>query len=117
MTCSEFIALTSEYVDGYLSRPEVEAFEGHRQRCDRCARYARVVERGTELAREMDVIQPSEDFGWRLNRRLREIDEAMYERNRSVKSGAALAVAVAGADGPCGGFAARQFRGIGRAGG
>lgn len=96
MKCSEFIALTSEYVDGYLSAPEVIAFEKHLARCAACARYLRVLEQGISLARDMDVIEPSEDFDWRLNRRLREIDEVMAERTRSAASGAALAVAIAG---------------------
>jgi hypothetical protein len=61
-----------------------------------CARYLRVLEHGIALAREMDVVEPSEDFDWRLNRRLREIDEVMAERTRSAASGAALAVAIAG---------------------
>jgi anti-sigma factor RsiW len=96
MKCTEFIALTSEYVDGYLCGPEVAAFDAHLQRCAACARYLRVVEQGISLAREMDEIQPSEDFDWRLNRRLREIDDVMAERTRSVASGATLAVAIAG---------------------
>jgi anti-sigma factor RsiW len=96
MKCSEFIVLTSEYVDGYLPPAEAAAFDSHRVRCDVCARYLGVVQRGIELARELDVIEPSADFDWRLNRRLREIDEAMADRTRSARSGAALAMAIAG---------------------
>jgi anti-sigma factor RsiW len=96
MKCAEFIALASEYVDGYLTDPEAAAFGSHREVCASCARYLRVMERSIKLAGELDEIEPSADFNWRLNRRLREIDEAMAERTRSARTGAALAVAIAG---------------------
>jgi len=96
MTCSEFFALASEYVDGYLTAPEAAAFGTHRERCASCARYLRVMEKGIRLAAELEPIEPSADFDWRLNRRLREIDEAMVDRTRSARTGAALAIAIAG---------------------
>lgn len=96
MTCSDCIALASEYVDGYLRPTEVVAVEVHTSTCEACARYIRVLRRSLELAQEIDEIQPSADFSLRLNRRLREIDEAMVDRTRSARSGAALAVAIAG---------------------
>lgn len=96
MKCTEFIALTSEYVDGYLTPEEVAAFDTHRELCEACTRYLRTLVQGIELARNLDEIEPSADFGWRLNRRLREIDEKMVERTRSATTGAALAIAIAG---------------------
>lgn len=94
--CAECIALSSDYVDGLLGPVDTVRVDRHVAGCPPCARYLRVLERGLELARDMPTIEASPEFQSRLNRQLREIDYAMSERDRSVRSGAALAVAVAG---------------------
>ncbi len=96
MTCADCIALASDYIDEVLAARDAARLLAHTQRCESCARYLRVLERGLKLARAVPVIEPSPEFEWKLNRRLRELDEVLAERQRSVRSGAAVALAVAG---------------------
>lgn len=96
MTCADCIALASDHIDGLLRAKEAARLREHVERCESCARYLRVLERGLALARAIPDIEPSPGFEWRLNRRLRETAEAMAERQRSARSGAAVALAVAG---------------------
>jgi hypothetical protein len=67
----------------------------HLASCTSCARYDRVVRRGTELARELPEITPSDDFAERLQHRIYHVqDGAGIAGNRA--SGAAVTLAVAG---------------------
>jgi hypothetical protein len=95
MTCSDWIAGSSDYLDDLLRPAERGAFDDHLAECADCARYLRILSRGLDMAREVPVIEPSPDFTVRLNRSLRSLDEDRYLKQQSVVSGAAVTVALA----------------------
>lgn len=81
--CAAFLARHSAYRDGELSPAEAAAHEAHVEHCASCARYARVLTRGVEVLRRMEEMEPSEDFGLRLQHRLFHVeDEARRPRRR-----------------------------------
>jgi hypothetical protein len=67
-------------------------FEVHLDECAACARYHRVVTRGTEVYRELPELEVSDDFAARLQHRIFTEDlEAARARNERRSAGAALA--------------------------
>ena len=95
MTCAEWMAGSSDYLDDLLGPSDRTAFDEHLAVCGNCARYRRIVSRGLDMVREAATIEPSPDFTVRLNRRLRGLDEERYQKQQSVVSGAAVTVALA----------------------
>jgi len=95
MTCQDCIARATEFLDETLSPIERARHASHIERCPRCARYHRVMERGLGLARDVAEIQPSPGFRVALHGRLRGLAEEQRRRERAA-SGAALVLAVAG---------------------
>ena len=94
MGCEEFIALTSDSVDGLLTAEEQRRYDAHGESCASCARYRRVLSRGLKVVAELPEIQPSPDFALRLHKQLRAVDEEMLTRHRSVTSGVGVVFAV-----------------------
>lgn len=97
MECKEFLEGYSAYLDGVVSREEREAFRQHLERCEACARYDRVVQRGIEIFRNLPRPDPSPDFLPRLRHRLYHIEDGIpFDSARHGGSAALLAVAAVG---------------------
>lgn len=94
MSCDEFIQGYSEYRDGLLSDEARARFDRHVERCDRCARYDSVVDRGVGLWCGLPGAKASPDFLPRLQHRLYHVDDAARLTSRRALGSAAL-VAVA----------------------
>ena len=94
MTCQEFLARYSEYLDELLDPMEAARVHHHLSRCASCARYDRVMRQGLELVRELPLVEPSPDFEPRLQHRLFHVrDEQADERASGASAVVALAIA------------------------
>jgi hypothetical protein len=74
MTCSDFVAKLSEYLDGTAPEEDLREAETHLAGCPSCRRYREVVERGAELLRGLPEPEVPEDFHPRLQHRLYHVD-------------------------------------------
>jgi anti-sigma factor RsiW len=74
MTCSDFVASLSEYIDGAAPEEALREAEEHLAGCPSCRRYRDVVERGLELVRGLPQPEVPEDFQPRLQHRLYHVD-------------------------------------------
>jgi hypothetical protein len=72
MDCRRFRDQHLAFLDDAMSSVETVAMQRHIAECDRCARHDTAVRRGLLLFRNMPVIEPSADFGERLDARIRE---------------------------------------------
>jgi hypothetical protein len=61
MTCGEYLARHSDYLDDQLDAAGAAEMRRHAATCARCARYDRVLRRGLELLRREEPILPSCD--------------------------------------------------------
>ncbi len=77
LDCSQFLESYSDFRDGLLEGTMREAFQAHMAACPPCARYDRVISRGTELFRKLPAIEPSEDFLPRLQHRIYHVDDEL----------------------------------------
>ncbi len=94
MTCQEFLARYSEYLDELLDPMEAARWHHHMGRCASCARYDRVVRQGLELVRDLPLLEPSPDFEPRLQHRLFHVrDEQAGEHASGASAVVALAIA------------------------
>lgn len=94
MTCQEFLARYSEYLDELLDPMEAARWHHHLGRCASCARYDRVMRQGLELVRDLPSLEPSPDFEARLQHRLFHVrDEREDERASGASAVVALAIA------------------------
>ncbi len=75
MTCTDYVAAFSDYLDGSVPEEDVRAFEAHLETCATCRRYRAVVEKAGELLRALPEPTLTEDFGPRLQHRLFHVDE------------------------------------------
>ena len=97
MECKEFLEGYSAYLDGVVSREEEEAFRRHLERCDACARYDRVIQRGVEIFRNLPRPVPAPDFLPRLRDRHYHVEDGIpYDTARHGGSAALVAVAAVG---------------------
>lgn len=97
MECKEFLEGYSSYLDGLVDDERRRAFRDHIERCDSCARYDRVVQRGLKAFRNLPRLDPSPDFLPRLRHRLYHVqDEIPFQSARHGGSAALLAVAAVG---------------------
>lgn len=97
MSCDEFIKHYSDYRDGLLSEGARARFDRHIERCDRCARYDSVVDRGVGLWCGLPGAEASPDFLPRLQHRLYHVDDgARLTSRRALGSAALVAVASVG---------------------
>jgi anti-sigma factor RsiW len=96
MTCQQFIAGYTEYLDSEQPDELRDRFEVHLARCPSCARYDRVLRQGLRLVQEVPELPPSPDFELRLQHGIFHLRDERTRRPRvSPTSGAAL-LAVAG---------------------
>jgi anti-sigma factor RsiW len=93
--CDEFLAHHSEYLDGILTPIAAARLAGHATVCGACARYDRIVRKGSELVRDLPDAEPSEDFEMRLQHRIFHMEDARALQPRATSAAAALGVAAA----------------------
>ncbi|HEX7089375.1 MAG TPA: hypothetical protein VF192_04525 [Longimicrobiales bacterium] len=94
MTCQEFLARYSEYLDELVDPLEAARWRRHIEDCVACGRYDRVMRQGLELVRTLPRIEPSPDFAARLQHRLFHVrDEDVGERTSGASAVVALAIA------------------------
>ena len=92
MDCERFLAGYSAFRDDELPWDERMEFELHLDDCESCARYDRVVSRGTELFLDLPELEVSDDFGARLQHSIYTVDaERLKARRERGASGAAFA--------------------------
>lgn len=72
MRCSEFRDLHCAYIDDTLAGVELVRMQRHIAECPPCAAHDAKVRRSLMVLRSLSPIEPSPDFGARLDRRLRE---------------------------------------------
>lgn len=94
VTCDEFLARHSDYLDGFLPPLVTARLGAHASLCASCSRYDRIVRKGIDLVRDMPGVVPSEDFEQRLQHRIFHMEDA---RALQPRTGAATALAVAAA--------------------
>lgn len=83
MDCKEFLERHAPYVDLMCSAFEENEMREHVRRCASCARHDTLVRRSLMLVRSLPVIEPSADFGKRLEARLRTVTPMRLEPVRS----------------------------------
>ncbi|HEY8468108.1 MAG TPA: hypothetical protein VIL18_00630 [Longimicrobiales bacterium] len=94
MTCQEFLARYSDYLDELVDPLEAVQWRRHIEECVACGRYDRVMRQGLELVRTLPRIEPSPDFAARLQHRLFHLrDEGVGERTSGASAVVALAIA------------------------
>jgi hypothetical protein len=94
LDCSKFLEEYSSYRDGMLAPWEEERFEAHRDACDSCRRYDRLISTGVERYRDCPVAPLSEDFQLRLQHRILHLEDELRGRPRNT-SGAQAALTLA----------------------
>ena len=71
MRCSEFLLRYSDFRDETIEDPRVRRqFVAHVSRCDQCARYHHIIDRGVSLLHAAEPIEPSRGFRKNLARSL-----------------------------------------------
>jgi hypothetical protein len=79
LDCADFLDGYTDYRDGRLDDGTLASFRQHLTECASCARYDRVVQRGTRLFCELPELTPSDDFQARLQHRIYHLED---ERRR-----------------------------------
>jgi hypothetical protein len=77
MDCGTFRDNHAAFIDNALDVVELMAMWSHRAECEACAEHDATVRRALLLFRNMPVIEPSPDFGRRLNAKLRLAERTM----------------------------------------
>ncbi len=95
MTCGEFLARHSEYLDEELGADGAAEMRRHIAGCARCARYDRVLRRGLELVRGLEPVLPSTDGYVALHEHLARTTPAPPETG-APRAPLAATIAVAG---------------------
>ena len=83
MNCREFRRKHDAYVDDTLSGMDVEAMSLHLRFCEGCARMDTRLRRALLVAHNLPAIEPSADFGARLQARIRQEQATMHGRARA----------------------------------
>ncbi|HEX7118449.1 MAG TPA: zf-HC2 domain-containing protein [Longimicrobiales bacterium] len=96
VSCQEFLARHSDFLDGELDVQESARLEAHLASCPTCARYDRVVRSGVRLLRGLPEVEPSSDFFPRLQHRIYNLEEELRAGKRAPGVGAVASLAVAG---------------------
>ncbi len=77
MDCGSFRDNHAAFIDNALDEVELTAMRAHRAECADCAQHDATVRRALLLFRNMPMIEPSPDFGRRLNARLRQTERSL----------------------------------------
>lgn len=94
MECKDFLEGYSAYRDGLVDEAERDAFRAHIEQCESCARYDRVVRKGTNVLRDLPEVDPPSDFLARLQHRIYHIEDGIPLRS-TLEGGSAAVLAVA----------------------
>ena len=102
MNCTDFIERHTEWLDGELDPSSAHRIMAHAATCESCARYDRVVRRGTRLVRDLlPTVEVSAEFESRLRHRLYHERDAMARRRTRIPAlfaaAASFVVVTAGA--------------------
>lgn len=97
MRCEHFLESYSDYVDGLLDESAQSECTEHVDGCPSCSRYARVMQEGVDLFRELPSAEPASDFSPRLQHRLYHVEDNIpWAAAHPGGSAAILAVAAVG---------------------
>ena len=77
MDCGSFRDNHAAFIDNALDDVELTAMRSHRAECKACAEHDATIRRALLLFRNMPTIEPSADFGRRLNERLRATERSI----------------------------------------
>jgi len=88
MKCLEFLARSSELLDGRIQGDEREEMEGHLSGCLRCRQYRSNLERSLHLLQMLPSLEVPEDFHPRLEHRIYHVKDAASLTRESLGSGA-----------------------------
>jgi hypothetical protein len=93
MDCRQFRENHFAFVDDTLPGIELVGMQMHLTECPQCANHDALVRRSLMLFRSLPRIEPSEDFGQRLEEKLREvrITDSAAQSGKSRKFAAAVA--------------------------
>ena len=94
LSCSEVLALHSEYIDGVLPAADSELLRAHLSTCESCARYDRVLRKGVHFLIEQPRSEADPDFLRSLHTRLAIEDERDAMRPITIAASASVSVAV-----------------------
>jgi len=87
LDCADFLDGYTDYRDGRLDDGTLATYQQHLVECASCARYDRVIRRGTRLLCELPELSPSDDFQTRLHHRIFHLED---ERRRFGASASAV---------------------------
>jgi predicted anti-sigma-YlaC factor YlaD len=93
MTCTEFVAVFSDYYDGTATDELAAAAEDHLAACESCRRYRHVVHSGAHLLRALPGVELREDFHPRLRHSLFHVDDGALVRRHTSSGTTVLVVA------------------------
>ena len=77
MDCGKFRDNHAAFIDNALDEVDLASMRAHRAECADCAQHDATIRRALLLFRNMPVIEPSPDFGRRLNARLRATERTL----------------------------------------
>jgi hypothetical protein len=77
MNCVSFRNNHAAFIDNALDEVALASMRAHRAECADCAQHDATIRRALLLFRNMPVIEPSPDFGRRLNARLRATERSL----------------------------------------
>ncbi|MBI4545022.1 MAG: hypothetical protein HY703_07505 [Gemmatimonadetes bacterium] len=96
MTCDQFLARHSEYLDGLMDPLDGARWREHADDCAACGRYDSVVREGLRLVQSLPAVEASGDFEWRLRHRLLHLEDESWPPPRGSGGNSAVALVVAG---------------------
>lgn len=77
MDCGSFRDNHAAFIDNALDEVDLAAMRAHRAACSHCAEHDATIRRALLIFRNMPTIEPSPDFGRRLNARLRQTERSL----------------------------------------
>jgi hypothetical protein len=77
MDCGSFRDNHAAFIDNALDESDLTLMRTHRAECAHCAEHDATVRRALLIFRNMPMIEPSPDFGRRLNARLRQTERSL----------------------------------------
>lgn len=85
MDCGSFRDNHAAFIDNALDAVDLAAMRAHRAECSVCADHDATIRRALLLFRNMPTIEPSPDFGRRLDERLRATERSLAWSHAGVR--------------------------------
>lgn len=85
MDCGSFRDNHAAFLDNALDAVDLASMRAHRAECADCAQHDATIRRALLLFRNMPTIEPSPDFGRRLNARLRQTERSLAWSHAGVR--------------------------------